>query len=152
MISSYIFKRIFKSQQTNIDTICCIACHIINHIISDYSQSQGGQEDASLDVTDAIAGAGGGGAADKGSGGGGPGKGGKGGQGGEKSVGKQKKARADALLGFLKKMIGDIQRNDILKDAAPYFSFKRKVQAQLTFIEKQFKAVVDEKKSQETGA
>ena len=86
MISSYIFKRIFKSQQTNIDTICCIACHIINHIISDYSQSQGGAADNSLDVTDATAGAGGGGGADKGAGGGGPGKGqgGKGG-GGDKS-------------------------------------------------------------------
>jgi len=34
MISSYIFRRIFKSQQTNIDTICCIVCHIINNIMS----------------------------------------------------------------------------------------------------------------------
>lgn len=39
MICSYIFKLIFESQQTNIDTICCIACHIINQIMSQFSQS-----------------------------------------------------------------------------------------------------------------
>ena len=59
LISSYIFKRIFKSQQTNIDTICCIACHIINNIMSTFSQS-GNQVDNSLDVTDATGGGGGG--------------------------------------------------------------------------------------------
>ena len=54
LISIYIFRRIFKSQQTNIDTICCFVCHIINHIMSQYTQGQGGP-DPSLDVTDQIA-------------------------------------------------------------------------------------------------
>lgn len=39
MICSYIFQLIFESQQTNIDTICCIACHIINNVMSTFSQS-----------------------------------------------------------------------------------------------------------------
>lgn len=54
LISIYIFRRIFKSQQTNIDTICCFVCHIINHIMSQYTQGQGGP-DPSLDVADQIA-------------------------------------------------------------------------------------------------
>ena len=34
MISVHIFKVIFDSNQTNLDTICCIACHIINKILT----------------------------------------------------------------------------------------------------------------------
>ena len=44
LISIYIFRRIFKSQQTNVDTICCFVCHIINHIMSQYTQGQGGPD------------------------------------------------------------------------------------------------------------
>lgn len=88
MISSYIFRRIFKSQATNIDTICCIACHIINYIMSNFTQS-GAQADASLDVTEKTGAGGGGG--DKG---GGAGKGGKGAQGGDKAGGPSVMKRA----------------------------------------------------------
>ena len=37
MISIYIFQVIFESNQTNMDTICCIACHIINKILTKFS-------------------------------------------------------------------------------------------------------------------
>jgi len=33
-MSAYIFRRIFKSQLTNVDTICCIITHIINMLVS----------------------------------------------------------------------------------------------------------------------
>lgn len=39
MISVHIFNVIFDSNQTNLDTICCIACHIINKILTTYSQT-----------------------------------------------------------------------------------------------------------------
>lgn len=36
LISSCIFEQIFESQPTNIETICCIAVHIINYIQTNY--------------------------------------------------------------------------------------------------------------------
>lgn len=37
MISIYIFRRVFKSDQRNVDTICCIACHVINSILMQFT-------------------------------------------------------------------------------------------------------------------
>ena len=130
MICSYIFKLIFESQQTNIDTICCIACHIINQIMSQFSQSQGNQVDTSLDVTDSAGGgAGGSGGGGAGGGKGGGDKGGKGGQGGEKGGGSSSGKRAEDLYQFVKGIIDAILQNQILKDNAQYFAFKKQVAA-----------------------
>ena len=75
MISTFIFRFIFQSQYTNIDTVCCILCHMVNTIITQFAQNSSGEsgEDATLDVADECGGdskdgkkgGGGGGAADK---------------------------------------------------------------------------------------
>mmetsp|Transcript_28275 Transcript_28275/g.42809 ORF Transcript_28275/g.42809 Transcript_28275/m.42809 type:complete len:119 (+) Transcript_28275:1275-1631(+) len=62
LICGYIFRRIFKSQQTNVDTIVCIVGHIINMIVSTV-QAQGNSADGTFDVEDS-----GGGGGDKGKG------------------------------------------------------------------------------------
>ena len=50
-----IFKHIFESNGTNIDTICSICCHIVNQILTQFTQSsQGTATDASLDVLDEV--------------------------------------------------------------------------------------------------
>ena len=53
MLSIYIFRRIFKSDQRNVDTINCIACHIVNCILSQFNSTPSGK-DPSLDVTNII--------------------------------------------------------------------------------------------------
>lgn len=139
LISIYIFRRIFKSQQTNIDTICCFVCHIINHIMSQYTQGQGGA-DPSLDVCDEIA------AqakqeqdrqAQKNK------PGGKGAN--EKNLGKVIGDRAKELSKLISQMMEELLQNKILAPTAQYFSFKRKVQDQLEFVKKQFRDVQEEK-------
>ena len=51
LISIYIFRRIFKSQGTNIDTITCIISHVINMIMIRYTVTDQTMPDGSLDVT-----------------------------------------------------------------------------------------------------
>ena len=50
LICCYIFRRIFKSQQTNVDTVCCIISHLANACITNFSKGQGNTMDLSLDV------------------------------------------------------------------------------------------------------
>lgn len=58
MISVYIFRRIFKSQKTNMDTVCCIIGHMINLLMTRFSVPNVTLPDGSLDVTE-VTGAGG---------------------------------------------------------------------------------------------
>ena len=44
-----LIKMIFKSQETNIDTVASFACHCINKLLVKYNQS-GTKEDDSFDV------------------------------------------------------------------------------------------------------
>lgn len=49
-ISAYIFRRIFKQNQANMDTICCIIGHMCNHCMINYNQGQGSHADNTLDL------------------------------------------------------------------------------------------------------
>jgi hypothetical protein len=49
-ISAYIFRIIFKQNQTNLDTICCIVGHMCNFCMINYNQGQGNQADTTLDI------------------------------------------------------------------------------------------------------
>lgn len=51
MVSQYIFKKIFDSQMSNNDTVCCVAAHIVSKIMMEFVNSNG-LMDHSIDVTD----------------------------------------------------------------------------------------------------
>lgn len=135
MITPFIFELIFESQPTNMDTICCIACHIINNVLSTFQASQsGGGQDTSLDVEGKGNKAEGGGAGQKQGG-----KGGKAGGGSNSSGGSSIQKRAQDLFDFLKSIIEAILNNQILKESAQYFALKKQTHNQLEYIKKQFK-------------
>lgn len=95
MISVYIFRRVFKSSQTNIDTICCIVAHIANHIIATYNQTLDAEDD-SFDVEGKVGKEG----TEKTAPGGN--KGGKGGKGEKKKEKTTQGQRAAALVEFVR--------------------------------------------------
>lgn len=130
MLSIYIFRRVFKSDQRNIDTICCIACHIINSILTQFTQTQNGK-DPSLDVTNIIfkeqkA------AADASK---------KGKKDGEAKSGGGAEQAADNLKKFVRAMLEAIVNDTVLKEGAQYFQFKQSFQEQLDYVKKQYKGV-----------
>lgn len=147
MISIHIFRRIFDSQMTNTDTICCIAAHIINNIMSQFVQSQGGP-DASIDVTDFVrlkdnqwssgeeneAG----GHQQEGQ------RAGKDGRGAAADNQEAKKAkpaiekpaakRAQDLANFTRQIFDDIISNRVLKDQQQYFGHRKRMAEQLELV------------------
>ena len=131
----YIFLRVFKSQATNVDTICSIMCHFMNTIFSNFTSSQG-QPDKSFDVQGNL---------DKNQGGGGKGKKGKK-QEVTASIPPSKKAFN--LSEFLRGLLESIVKNSILKDQSAFFGMKKKVQSQIDFIRAQFKEAVEGKTSE----
>ena len=100
MISIAIFQLVFDSDPANMDSITCIACHIINNMLTAFAQAPAGQQDTSLDV---LGKAGGGGSKDA------KGKG----KGGDKA---ELPKRAEALRAFVADILEAIVKNQILKE------------------------------------
>ena len=113
MISVYIFRRIIKSQQTNLDTICCFCCHILNSILVLSSVGPSG-EDNTLDVKNETVRD-----DDK-----------KGATGGNVTQ------KSQAIVDIIKRVFEDLLNNAILKETGQQFGLKKKYQAQLEFIKK----------------
>lgn len=135
-ISAYIFRRIFKQNQTNLDTICCIVGHMCNFCMINYNQGQGNQADTTLDIL---------------------GEGDEMNQEEKKGAGKvnstpdQKRSRKKELIDFLRNVTYEMKDNNIFKEqGSQYFTYKNSTQQQLDFVSKQILISKEKMKKQNT--
>lgn len=128
LMSVYIFRRIFKANQVNIDTICCIYAHIVNTVMTQCQPMDDGPSDI-LDVEDKIAKE----AAKEAAAAKGP-------KGPAKASTSNPAGRARSLMALFEAFIQQLLRNEILKEAGGNFQYKRKIIDQLEFMRKQVKS------------